>query len=129
MKTINLQLTLLRGAWCALAGVSAIATTGFCSSVSAASNPTTPAVTLVSTRSHSKHGHGVMAPRGARISQREAGRIAKRYLGARRIVRFEGVRNGAYIVHLDKGGRRYHVLVGTRTGRVVQMYRLRRGQY
>ena len=52
-----------------------------------------------------------------------------RYLGARRVVRFEGVRDGAYIVHLDKGGRRYHVLVGTRTGRVIKSYRLHSGQY
>ena len=39
--------------------------------------------------------------RSGRISQRAAGRIAMRYLGARRVVRFEGVRDGAYIVHLD----------------------------
>ena len=30
--------------------------------------------------------------RSGRISQRAAGRIAMRYLGARRVVRFEGVR-------------------------------------
>lgn len=124
MKTQKIKLTLVSGTWCALAGVSAIAMTGFCSAAHAASEPTSPTMTLASMR-----GSSTMAPQGMRISQREAGRIARRYLGAGRIVRFEGVRNGAYVVHLDKGGQRYHVLVGTRTGRVVQMYRLHRGQY